>query len=121
MSGVMVLRCSVCGAEVRAEEQQCSNCIEKESKVQVLTPEEKQEFNGVTLVQEQEQGARGHYESEHYHRDQRIYTKQFSVGNTSILTKIIIGLVLLGVVFVALPVAILGISIISLILYFFRK
>lgn len=121
MSGVMVLQCRVCGAEVEAEEQQCSNCIEKESKVQVLTPEQKQGFNGITLVQEHEEDTREQYESEHYHRNQRIYTKQIHVGNTSFLTKIIIGLVLIGVIFVALPVAILAISMISLILYFFRK
>ena len=121
MSGVMVLRCSVCGNEVQADEQQCSNCIEKESKVQVLTPEEKQEFNGITLVQGQEQQEKEHYKSESYHNNQRIYTTQFSIGNTSFLTKVIIGLVILGVVFVALPVAILVISIGSLMLYFFRK
>lgn len=121
MSGVIILRCIVCGAEVQGDEQQCPNCIEGENKVQVLTLEEKQDFSGITLVQGQEQQAQGHYDSENYTNNQRIYSKQFSIVNTSLLTKIVLAIVILGVVFVALPVAILAISIVSFIMYFFRK
>lgn len=123
MSGVIVLRCIVCGAEVQGDEQRCSKCIEGENEVQILTLEEKQEFSGITLVQgqEQQQQANGHYDSEKHTDDQRIYSKQFSIVNTGFLTKVILAIVILGVVFVALPVAILAISIVSLIMYFFRK
>ena len=115
------MKCRVCGAEVQGDEQQCFNCIEKETKVQVLTKEEKQEFNGITLVQDQGEQEREYYESENSHGNQRIYSKQFSIVNTSFLTKLVIGIIILGVVFIALPVAILVISIISIILYFFRR
>lgn len=121
MSGVMVLKCRVCGVEVQNDEQQCFNCIEQEAKVQVLTSEEKQGFHGITLVQDQEKQEKEYYESENLQGNQRIYSKQFSLVNTSFLTKLIIGIIILGIVFIALPVAILVISIISVILYFFRR
>lgn len=119
MSGVILLKCIVCGAEVDADEQQCSSCRENYNNIQVLTVEEKQAFNGITLEEGQEQPMGGAYER--YNGNQRIYNRQFSVVNVSFLTKIVLGIVFLGVVFIALPVAIIGISLISMMVYFFRK
>ena len=120
MSGVIILVCVVCGAEVQENEQQCSNCTKVEDKVQVLTSEEKKEFTGITLVQDEERGSR-HYDSANDTSNQRIYSKQFNLVNTGLLTKVLFAVVILGIVFVALPIAILAISIVSVMIYLFRK
>ena len=117
----MILKCTVCGREVGTDEQQCLDCTTIENKVQVLTLEEQKEFKGVTFEDGQEQEASRRSEYENYNSNQRIYSRQFSVVNTSFLTKVVLGIVLIGFLFVALPVVILGISIVSFILYFFRK
>ena len=120
MSGVIILNCRVCGAEVEVDEQQCSKCREMESKVQVLTLKERQDFSGITLEQDQ-RSEEGHYEYQASTANQHMYTRQFSIGSTSFLTKLLLGIILAGVVFIALPIAIFFISIIGVILYLVRK
>jgi len=120
MSGVIILNCTICGAEVEVDEQQCSKCREMESKVQVLTLEEKQDFSGITLVQDQQE-EQEHYEQQAHHDNRRMYAKQFSISGTSLLTKLVLGIILVGVIFVALPIAIFFISIVALISYIVRK
>lgn len=121
MSGEIILNCIVCGAEVQANEQQCSKCREMESKVQVLTLEEKQHFNGITLEQNLEQEEGRYYEEETSNASQHIYSRQFNITHTSVFTKLIIGFILAGILFVALPLAIVFISVISIILYLIRR
>lgn len=115
------LKCIVCGEETETEEQRCANCIKIESSFQVLTLEEQQGFHGVTLEQGREEQSGRQYKYDNVTGNQRIYSRQFSLGTTSFLTKVVLGIVFVGILFVALPVVILGISIISFILYFFRK
>ena len=120
MSGVIILNCRVCGAEVEENEQQCSKCREMESKVQVLTLEERQHFSGITLEQDQQED-KGHSEYQASNDNQQMYTRQFSISNISLLTKLLLGIILLGVVVVALPIAILFICIVGIITYLVRK
>jgi hypothetical protein len=117
------VKCIVCGAEIQSDEQLCPVCIELEHKVQVLTPEEKQDFSGITI--EQDQGKQtSDYDDYHGNNEkQRIYVKHvnFSMGQTGILTKIILGIIFTGLIVVALPIALLVISIIVFFLYLMRK
>lgn len=120
LSGAIVLVCKVCGANVEGDEQECSDCREIESNVQVLSAEERQHFNGITL----EQDVREEKNDEWYERNnanQRVYVKQFSMGNTNLLTKIVIGIILVGLVVIALPIALFFLSIVGLFLYVVRK
>lgn len=120
VSGAIVLVCKVCGAKVQGDEQECSDCREIENKVQVLSPEERQHFSGITLEQDvQEQKSDGWHEGSN--ANQRIYIKQFSMGNTNLLTKLVIGIILAGLVVIALPIALFLISIVGLFLYVVRK
>lgn len=120
MSGVIILNCRVCGAEVEADEQLCFKCKEMENKVQVLTLEEKQHFSGITLEQD-EREEEGHYEYQARNANQQMYSRQFNISSTSLLTKVLFGVILAGVVFIALPIAIFFISIVGIILYLVRK
>ena len=115
-----MLNCKVCGAKVETDEQQCSRCRDMESKVQVLTLEERQDFSGITLEQEQQEDE-GHYGHQANNTNQQMYTKQFSISSTSLLTRLLLGIILVGVIFVALPIAIFFISIVGLITYIVRK
>ena len=120
MSGVIILNCRVCGAKVEMDEEKCLKCREMESKVQVLTLEEKQDFNGITLEQDTQE-EEGHNEYQANNGKPHIYIKQFSISNTSLLTKLLVGIILAGFIFVALPIAIFFISIVGIITYIVRK
>ena len=117
------MNCRICGAEIEADEQECSKCIEMGNKVQVLTLEEKQHFNGITVEQDEgeEQGEDQYGDSRAHQGNQQMYSKQFSISSTSLLTKLFLGIILAGVIFVALPVAIVIISIVGIMTYLVRK
>jgi len=117
---VISLNCKICGARVEADELQCSKCTEMENKVQVLTLEEKQHFNGITVEQYEGEEAR-QQEYQTNHTNQQMYSKQFSISSTSLLTKLFLGIILVGVIFVALPLAIVILSIGGIITYMLRK
>jgi hypothetical protein len=123
MAGGMAVKCVVCGHEIRSDDQLCPNCIELENKVQVLTPEEKRDFSGITIEQDQEKQSAGHDDNRGYSENQRIYVKHvnFSMGQTSILTKIILGMIVAGLLIVALPIALLIIGVVMFFLLFMRK
>jgi len=117
------VKCIVCGAEIQSDEQLCPVCIEVEHKVQVLTPEEKQDFTGITIEQDQGKQTREYDDSHDNNEKQRIYVKhvKFSMGQTGILTKIILGIIFTGLIVLALPIALFIISIGVFFLYFMRK
>lgn len=117
------MKCSICGVEIQAGEQLCSKCMELENKVQVLTPEEKRDFTGLTIEQEQREQAAGPQNDRSYGGNQRIYVKHvnFNMGRTGIITKIIFGMILAGLLIVALPIALFVVSIVIFFLYFMRR
>ena len=120
MSGVIILNCRVCGVGVEGDEQECSKCKEMDNKVQVLTLEEKQHFSGITLNQDQQE-EEGHYENHGTNARQQMYIKQFSISNIGLFTKLLLGVVVAGIIFIALPIAIFFISIIGIITFIIRK
>lgn len=111
------MNCVVCGSKVEDDEDKCLRC--RQGNLQVLSEQERRGFKGITLEQEtNEQGYSGYEKS---HANQRIYVKQFSLGNTSLLTKIAIGLILAAIIVIALPIALVIMSIIGLFVYIVRK
>jgi len=113
------LKCTICDLPLEKDDQPCPSCQGLEGKVQVLTKAERQEFDGITLEQEEKQETAEGY---HYHASgQRQYNKSFSIHPTSLFTKVVVGVIFATLVVVMLPVALflIGIAIISL--YFFRK
>lgn len=117
------MKCIVCGAQTQSDEQLCPLCIESEHKVQVLTPEAKQDFTGITIEQDQGKQTNEYNEYHGTNKKQRLYVKyvNFSMGQTSILTRIILGIILAGLILVVLPIALLVISIVVFFLYIMRK
>jgi hypothetical protein len=117
------VKCITCGAETQSDEQFCSICIKLEHRVQVLTPEEKQDFSGITIEQDQGKQTNAHDDYLGNNEKQRIYVKHvnLSMGQTGILTKIILGIIFAGLLFVVLPIALLAISIVVFFLYVMRK
>ncbi|MEN6412662.1 MAG: hypothetical protein ABFC84_07850 [Veillonellales bacterium] len=101
------MRCP-CGAEVEPGKEKCAQCQALEAKVQVLTPEEKQQFQGVTIEQEGESIGKNPGSSG-FNSGSRIYVKQVSFGSgTGLMVKLLVGAVIAAlVVFIAMPVALL--------------
>ncbi len=98
------MRCAHCGAELRPGEQQCSNCCQTETAVQVLTPEEKRQFQGVTLEQEGETETGSCYKDGNSQSDRRIYVRQINLTGTGLLTKLFFGAILAVLIFIVLPI-----------------
>jgi hypothetical protein len=95
--------CPTCGREVPPHETGCPHCREGEGQVKVLTPAERENFQGVTLGDEPaEEGRERRYQ--YGNGGQRIYVRHVSFGGgSSLWTKLII-LVVAGVaIFVVLP------------------
>lgn len=117
------MKCIACGAEIQPDEQLCAVCIELEHKVQVLTPEEKQDFSGITIEQDH-RGQTNEYD-DYLDNDekQRIYVRHvnFSMGQTGIVTKIILGIIFAGLLIIALPIALLALSIVVFFFYVMRR
>lgn len=95
------MRCTICGEETN-EENPCASCRTKLNQIQILSPVERENFNGVTI----EEGTPNKEYSKpgNYHSHQRVYT--FNSSNGSIMTKLILGAILLILIIVALPIAI---------------
>ena len=122
MAGEIILNCKVCGAEIQFDTGQCSKCKEVESNVQVLSPEEKKDFGGITIEQDTEKKTEEQYTYQGYNENQRIYVKHISFGkHMGLFTKMILGIIFIGLVVVALPITLLFISVIGLFLYFMRR
>lgn len=120
------MKCAICGRELGSEEK-CQSCRpEPAQEVQILTPEERESFQGMTLDDEcAERTERGYYHSDGQGARQRIYVRQVSFGSgMSIWTKLLIMLVIGVLVFVVLPLAffvIAGVSLAWLVLRFLRR
>jgi hypothetical protein len=122
MSGEIILNCTVCGAEIQSDTGQCPKCKEIENNVQVLTPEEKQDFDGITIEQDVEKRAEEQYTYQSYNKNQRIYVKHVNFGGRmGLFTKLILCIIFIGLIVVALPIALFFISVVGFFLYFMRR
>lgn len=105
--------CEKCGNQLNSGEIHCNICRHSSDKVEVLTPEEKNSFQGMTIEavnnDENEQ-----YQDEHRTAEQRIYFKQthLNLSGVSLPTKLIIAALVVFMVFVALPIFLLILSVV---------
>ncbi len=99
------MKCPTCGREFE-NAACCPYCRDSGGEVKVLTPAERESFQGVTLDGGPEPGEdrEGRYEYESRGPRHRVYVRQVNFGGkTSFLTKLVI-LAIIGVVlFVILP------------------
>lgn len=120
--GEIILNCTICGAEIQSDTGLCSKCKEIERNIQILSPEEKQEFDGITIEQDPEKSAEEHYKYQSYNENQHIYVKHINFGGQmALLTKILLGILFIGLIVIALPVALFFISVVGLFLFFMRR
>ena len=95
------MRCESCGREIEPPAEKCPHCADT-SLVRVLSPEERENFQGVTLGEEPATGGDYTYESRGPHH--RVYVRQVSLGGgMGIWTKLVLLAVIGLLVFVVLP------------------
>lgn len=118
------MRCSTCGYELD-ENGKCQNCGNEAAKVHVMSKEEKEAYSGITI--EEPSNRREHFEGSTKSNNRKIYVNTFGLGNSNWLVKISIFILIVAilafVVFVALPVILVGAAIgivVWLILSFIR-
>lgn len=123
------MECVKCGRPLDEATGRCLYCDGQEEKVRVLTPEEKRSYDGVTIDTETGEQAQARSGGRpHGGGGRRIYIRKVDVSNSDWLTKLIVlaavAAIAAFVLFVALPVALIGIGIavlVWLILSFFRS
>ena len=118
------MNCANCGREMDPQRMECPVCRPPRDEVQVLTPEERENFQGVTI--EDPASRDRYYEYQSSGPRHRVYVRQvnFGSGQTSFWTKMVIAAVLAVLVFVFLPLALLviaGISLVWMIVRFLSK
>jgi hypothetical protein len=101
-----MLKCPSCGRDIAPPDTDCRFCADREGQVTVLTPSERENFQGVTL-DSGPTGERGGEESYSYESrgpHHRVYVRRVSFGGgTSLWTKLVILAVIGLAVFVILP------------------
>ncbi|MDR3589491.1 MAG: hypothetical protein P4N41_07485 [Negativicutes bacterium] len=114
------MQCANCGRELEPQEQECVQCGRPRSEVQVLTREERDNFQGVTL--DNGQTEQRDYEYESSGPSHRVYVRQvtFGSGKMGFGTKLLIAAVFAFLIFVFLPLALFVIVAVSLIWFVFR-
>ena len=125
------MQCPKCGGETDAAGF-CKSCAGGEPEITVLSPDERDDFHGMTIQQgnEREPGpdypqwpADGNQEYRSEGPGHRVYVRQVSFGSqsTSWLTKLVIAAVIGFLLFVALPVALIILAVSSLLWWLFRR
>ena len=125
------MRCPKCGAEMETDNSICGRCAVETGEVKVLRPDERDEFNGLTIQQGGEadnttgfrEETPGNYEYRSEGPGHRVYVRQVSFGSQSMgfLTKLLIVAVILFLIFVALPVALIVLAVSSLIWWLVKR
>lgn len=101
------MHCTVCGQETGSmTESRCKNC-RPEPDVQILTPEEREKFHGVTIDSDggrQDDGQQRH--STGTGQNQGVYIRQVSFGSGGgLISKIVIAAIIAAIIFFVLPLA----------------
>ncbi len=100
------MKCPTCGRDMENAES-CPYCRDSGGEVKVLTPAERENFQGVTLDSgpgPDEERREGSYKYESRGPHHRVYVRQVNLGGgMSLLTKLLIVAVIGVVLFVILP------------------
>lgn len=125
------MRCPECNAEIADVGSDCEKCGYKAASVKVLRPDERDDFQGLTIQQGDGSsgqtpyvdGQSGSYEYRSEGPGHRVYVRQVSFGSKpfGFLTKLIVIAVILFLVFIALPVALVLMAVFSLLWWLFRR
>ncbi len=124
------MRCPKCGGEMETDSSICSRCAAETGEVKVLRPDERDDFNGLTIQQGGEsenatgfkEETPGNYEYRSEGPGHRVYVRQVSFGShMGFLTKLLIVAVILFLVFVALPIALIVLAVSSLIWWLVKR
>ena len=107
------MRCVHCGQDVGLQEKECPECGQLQAEIMVLTPREREEFQGITL-----ENMSGEQQYDQYHSSgstHRIYVRQFSLGSgkISFWTKLLLAAVFALLIFIVLPMAMVLIFVVS--------
>ncbi len=103
------MRCKHCGLEYQSDGGVCPGCGAEPEKIQVLTPEERENFQGITL--EDNRPGDGRYEYQGEQPGQRVFVHQLNWNKSGFLLKLLVGLVLIGLIIFALPLVLLGVGV----------
>ena len=125
------MRCPECNEEIANIGSDCEKCGHKAVEVKVLRPDERDDFQGLTIQQGggpageslYTAGQSGSYEYRSEGPGHRVYVRQVSFGSKpfGFLTKLIVIAVILFLVFIALPVALVLMAVFSLLWWLFRR
>ncbi len=124
------MQCSKCGHELD-QEGRCSFCgAAEDEKVHVMSPEEKTRYNGITIEETPEQSGQQYRQSKQERTGPGIFIKHIDLGSLTggnwamkLAVLLLVAAVVAFLVFIALPVALIGIAIgavVWLILSFLR-
>ena len=114
------MRCEKCNQEIDEKTGKCNQCGEIMSEnIRVLTPEEKSHYHGVTIdTNDNREDIREENINQQYYRErvnQRVYVKSVNLNQSSWVSKIAIFLIIAAIaafmVFIALPVVLIGIGV----------
>lgn len=126
------MRCPKCNEEMGEATSICGRCAEDDVDVKVLRPDERDDFKGLTIQQGIEPSAEseshsagdaGNYEYRSEGPGHRVYVRQVSFGSKSFgfLTKLFIAALVLFFIFVALPVALVLMAVLSIVWWLVRR
>lgn len=114
------MSCVHCGYSLAEGETSCSNCGKPVSPISVLSPDERESFDGITIDQE---GA-GRSGRNDRPNQQRVYVRQVHFGGNNTLSGLLsllaIGFVVAVILFFAVP-AVLLLSAAAIGLWFLKK
>jgi hypothetical protein len=111
------MRCEQCGTEYSDACRACPKCGHS-FEVAILTPEEREDFQGVTIEGSGREGERQADDPYEYHDPpKRVYVRNFNLnsGKGGWLGRLIVGLIIAGVLFLAAPIlfGLLGVVVIG--------
>ena len=125
------MRCPQCNEELSGTGVDCDRCGNKAVEVKVLRPDERDDFQGLTLQQGEDVSGRNGYAAgqsgDYDYRSEgpghRVYVRQVSLGSKpfGFLTKLIVVALILFFVFIALPVALILMAVFSLVWWLMRR
>lgn len=107
------MSCLYCGFQLTPEQTTCPNCHQSSS-VTVLSPTELENFDGLTIEQIKKGAESQNSQTATINR--HIYVRRINLNSLSgnLLTKLIIGSLILLIIIVALPLALLFISFLTM-------
>lgn len=105
------MRCVYCGFVMGEEATICSNCGKPKSTISVLSPDEREAFDGITIDQESGDRARSSGKQER----EKVYFRHVYVGGgnrtlSGLMTLLAVGLVIAVILFFAVPIIVMGIG-----------